>query len=47
MKLSSFMFFYVRNIGNYHWVLDVAVNPILLVALASGKQLKEPMKSML
>jgi hypothetical protein len=41
------MFFYVRNIGNYHWVLDVAVNPSHLVALASGKQLEEPMLSLL
>jgi hypothetical protein len=47
MKLLPFMFFYVRNIGNYHWVLDVAVNPFLLVALASGKRLEEPMQSML
>jgi hypothetical protein len=27
MKSSSFMFFYVRNIGTFHWVLVIAVNP--------------------
>jgi hypothetical protein len=30
--LGSFMIFYVRNVGDFHWVLDLAVNLFCMVA---------------
>jgi hypothetical protein len=40
-KLDSFMLFFVKNVGNYHWVLDVAVNPFRMISVVTGATLGE------
>jgi hypothetical protein len=35
-QLESFMIFFVKNVGVFHWILDVAVNPFCLLAIVSG-----------
>ena len=35
------MILFVKNVGNLHWVLDVAVNPFHLLAIVTGADLDE------
>ena len=39
--LDSFIIFFVKNVGNLHWGLDVAVNPFHLLAIVTGAELDE------
>jgi hypothetical protein len=39
-SLDSFMIFYVQNIGNYHWVLDIAVNPYCMLPMITSETTK-------
>jgi hypothetical protein len=39
-SLDSFMIFYVQNIGNYHWVLDIAVNPYCMLSMITSETTK-------
>jgi hypothetical protein len=39
-----FMIFYVQNIGNYHWVLDIAVNPYCMLLMITSATTKESQK---
>jgi hypothetical protein len=45
--LDSFMIFYVKNVGNYHWVLDVAVNPFRMISILTSADIDHHEKSLL
>ena len=36
-KLDCFMIFFIRNTGNSHWLLNVAVNPRLMIERVTKK----------